>query len=102
VIAVIGIIPYIALQLKAVSTTFELLLQYPQVAAAAKGRTVALVALQSDAFLDALPEAALRVSACDSTPVTRRVLARMIAARARDRVEASAARPRRAARTVRT
>lgn len=31
VIAVIGVIPYIALQLKAVSTSFEILLQYPAV-----------------------------------------------------------------------
>jgi beta-glucosidase-like glycosyl hydrolase len=47
-------------------------------------RAVALVALQSDAFLDALPEAALRISACDSTPLTRRVVARTIAARLRE------------------
>ena len=47
-------------------------------------RTVALVALQSDAFLDAAPEAALRLSACDGTPVTRRAVARTIAARLRE------------------
>src|SRR5438093_725154 len=47
-------------------------------------RTVALVALQSDAFLDAVPEAALRLSACDGTPVTRRVVARTIAGRLRE------------------
>ncbi|TMQ47766.1 MAG: hypothetical protein E6K72_13680, partial [Candidatus Eisenbacteria bacterium] len=47
-------------------------------------RTVALVALQSDAFLDAVPEAALRLSACDGTPVTRRAVARTIAARLRE------------------
>jgi Na+/proline symporter/signal transduction histidine kinase len=43
VIAVVGIIPYIALQLKAVSTTFSLLLQYPDVVIP-KPRTVALLA----------------------------------------------------------
>ncbi len=42
-------------------------------------RACVLVALQGDAFLDALPEAALRVSACDATPLTRRVLARRLA-----------------------
>jgi hypothetical protein len=47
-------------------------------------RAVALVALQSDAFLEALPEAALRISACDSTPLTRRVVARTLAARLRE------------------
>jgi len=52
-------------------------------------RPVALVALQSDAFLEALPEAALRISACDPTPLTRRVVARTIAAKLR---EAAAAR----------
>src|SRR5688572_9768131 len=42
VIAVIGIIPYIALQLKAVSNSFILLLQYPEVVMPAKGEAVAL------------------------------------------------------------
>jgi len=46
-------------------------------------RPTVLLALQSDAFLDAVPEAALRISACDSTPLTRRVVARTIAARLR-------------------
>ncbi|MBE0625777.1 MAG: histidine kinase [Burkholderiales bacterium] len=36
VIAVVGIIPYISLQLKAVSSSFTILLQYPQVIAPAK------------------------------------------------------------------
>jgi Na+/proline symporter/nitrogen-specific signal transduction histidine kinase len=36
IIAVIGVIPYIALQLKAVSSSFTILLQYPEVAVAAK------------------------------------------------------------------
>ena len=36
IIAVIGVIPYIALQLKAVSSSFTILLQYPEVAAAAR------------------------------------------------------------------
>jgi len=42
VIAVVGIIPYIALQLKAVSASFEILLQYPEVVMPPKGRAVAL------------------------------------------------------------
>ena len=42
VIAVVGIIPYIALQLKAVSTSYLILLQYPQVVMPAKGQAVAL------------------------------------------------------------
>jgi beta-N-acetylhexosaminidase len=42
-----------------------------------------VVGLQSDGFLDALPEAALRVSASDATPLTRRVVARMLGERAR-------------------
>ncbi|HEX6703397.1 MAG TPA: sensor histidine kinase [Albitalea sp.] len=43
VIAVIGVIPYIALQLKAVSNSFILVLQYPEVVMPAKGRAVALI-----------------------------------------------------------
>jgi Na+/proline symporter/signal transduction histidine kinase len=42
VIAVVGIIPYIALQLKAVSTSFLVLLQYPAVVMPPKGQAVAL------------------------------------------------------------
>ena len=42
VIAVVGIIPYIALQLKAVSTSYLILLQYPQVVMPPKGQAVAL------------------------------------------------------------
>lgn len=42
------------------------------------GPTV-LVGLQNDAFLDQLPEAALRLSAADATPLTRRVVARELA-----------------------
>src|SRR5213594_5250110 len=41
VIAVIGVIPYIALQLKAVSNSFVLLLRYPDVVMPATGRAVA-------------------------------------------------------------
>ncbi|MBU3058957.1 sensor histidine kinase [Pseudomonas indica] len=51
-IAVIGVIPYIALQLKAVSTSFLLLLQYPEVAMPAKGQRVGL--LQDTALYVAL------------------------------------------------
>src|SRR6185436_17857985 len=43
VIAVIGILPYIALQLKAVSSSFLLLLQYPEVLMPAKGASVAVL-----------------------------------------------------------
>jgi len=46
-------------------------------------RPTALIGLQNDAFLDDLPEAALRVSAADATPVTRRVVARAIAGQLR-------------------
>jgi beta-N-acetylhexosaminidase len=46
-------------------------------------RPTALVGLQNDAFLDDLPEAALRVSAADATPLTRRVVARALAGRLR-------------------
>jgi beta-glucosidase-like glycosyl hydrolase len=42
-------------------------------------RPVALVGLQNDAFLDELPEAAVRISAGDATPLTRRVVARALA-----------------------
>ncbi len=41
-IAVVGIIPYIALQLKAVSASFEIMLQYPAVAMPPKGHAAAL------------------------------------------------------------
>jgi beta-glucosidase-like glycosyl hydrolase len=46
-------------------------------------RPTALIGLQSDTFLDDLPEAALRVSAADATPLTRRVVARTLARMAR-------------------
>ncbi|HJV70307.1 sensor histidine kinase [Ideonella sp.] len=52
VIAVIGIIPYIALQLKAVSSSFVILLQYPEVVMPPKGHAVAL--LQDTALYVAL------------------------------------------------
>jgi hypothetical protein len=42
-------------------------------------RPTVLIGLQSDAFLDDLPEAALRISAADATPLTRRVVARTLA-----------------------
>ncbi|MBI1796859.1 MAG: glycoside hydrolase family 3 protein [Candidatus Eisenbacteria bacterium] len=41
-------------------------------------RPTVLVGLQSDAFLDDVPEAALRISASDATPLTRRVVARTL------------------------
>lgn len=43
VIAVIGIIPYIALQLKAVSASFVILLQYPEVVMPARAKAVGLL-----------------------------------------------------------
>jgi len=42
VIAMVGIIPYIALQLKAVSTGFLILLQYPEIVMPARGQAVEL------------------------------------------------------------
>jgi beta-N-acetylhexosaminidase len=44
-------------------------------------RPTAVVAFQADAFLDSLPDAALRVSACDATPLTRKRVASLLAAR---------------------
>jgi hypothetical protein len=43
-------------------------------------RPTVVVGLQSDSFLADLPEAALRISAADATPLTRRVVARTLAA----------------------
>ncbi|HEY3216049.1 MAG TPA: glycoside hydrolase family 3 N-terminal domain-containing protein [Candidatus Eisenbacteria bacterium] len=51
-------------------------------------RPVALVGLQNDAFLEHLPEAALRISAADATPLTRRVVARALAKALRRAAEA--------------
>jgi beta-N-acetylhexosaminidase len=45
-----------------------------------RARPTVLVGLMNDSFLEALPEAALRVSALDATPLTRRVVARTVAA----------------------
>jgi len=42
VIAVVGILPYISLQLKAISTSFQILLQYPQIVMPQKIGSVAL------------------------------------------------------------
>lgn len=42
-------------------------------------RPTALLGLQNDAFLDQVPEASLRISAADCTPLTRRVVARRLA-----------------------
>jgi beta-N-acetylhexosaminidase len=43
-------------------------------------RPTVLVGLQNDRFLDRVPEAALRISAADCTPLTRRVVAERLAA----------------------
>lgn len=49
-----------------------------RIRANARQGPVAVLGLQNDAFLDDLPEAALRISAADSTPLTRRVAARRL------------------------
>jgi beta-glucosidase-like glycosyl hydrolase len=46
----------------------------------AASRPTVLVGLQNDRFLDHVPEAALRVSAADCTPLTRSIVARRLAA----------------------
>ena len=43
-----------------------------------RARPAVLVGLQNDAFLDALPEAAVRISAADATPLTRRAVAQAV------------------------
>ncbi len=48
--------------------------------AQAKSRPTVLVGLQNDRFLDQVPEALLRLSAADCTPLTRRVVAERLAA----------------------
>jgi hypothetical protein len=48
-----------------------------------RGVPLVLVGLQSDTFLDRVPEAALTISAADATPLTRRVVARRLAAERR-------------------
>jgi len=48
-----------------------------------------LIGLQNDAFLDDVPEAALRVSASDATPLTRTVVAERLAAEVRRAAEAA-------------
>jgi Na+/proline symporter/nitrogen-specific signal transduction histidine kinase len=58
-IAVVGIVPYIALQLKAVSASFEILLQYPLVVMPPKGQAVAI--WRDSAFYIALLLAAFTV-----------------------------------------
>ena len=50
-----------------------------KIRATCRARPTAVVGLQNDAFLDDLPEAALRISASDGTPLTRRVVARALA-----------------------
>jgi beta-glucosidase-like glycosyl hydrolase len=53
-------------------------------------RPTVLVGLQNDAFLEQLPEAALRISAADATPLTRRVVARTLLRHLRASAEARA------------
>ena len=49
-----------------------------------------LIGLQNDVFLDQLPEAALRISAPDATPLTQRVVSKRLAAAYRQASEARA------------
>ena len=49
-----------------------------------RARPTALVGLQNDSFLAEIPEAAFTLSAADCTPLTRRVVARRLAALARE------------------
>jgi len=51
--------------------------------ALAASRPLVLIGLQADAFLDDVPEAALRISAADATPLTRRAIAERIAGKMR-------------------
>src|SRR5262249_52984070 len=51
----------------------------PAPRAQATSRPLVLVGLQNDRFLDRVPEAALRISAADCTPLTRRVVAARLA-----------------------
>jgi len=46
-------------------------------------RATVLVGLQNDSFLEEIPEAALRLSAADCTPLTLRVVARTLSQRLR-------------------
>jgi Na+/proline symporter/signal transduction histidine kinase len=59
VIAVIGILPYISLQLKAISNSFTIVLQYPQIVM--PGKLEAVPALQDTALLVALILAAFTI-----------------------------------------
>ena len=59
IIAVVGIVPYISLQLKAVSTSFTLLLQYPDIVVPAK--LVAVPVVGDTAFWVALTLAAFTI-----------------------------------------
>jgi len=53
-------------------------------------RPTVLIGLQNDSFLDEVPEAAFKLSAADSTPLTRRVVARVLAGRLREAAGARA------------
>ena len=69
-----------AFDLVAVMTRRPLLqVEIERLRALCRERPTALIGLQSDAFLDDVPEAALRVSAADATPLTRRVVAGTLA-----------------------
>lgn len=73
-----------ALELAAIMTRRPVLdVELERLRALCRERPTVLVGLQSDTFLDDLPEAALRISAADATPLTRRVVARTLARMAR-------------------
>jgi beta-N-acetylhexosaminidase len=48
-----------------------------------RARRTVMIAMQNDAFLESVPDAAVRVSATDPTPLTRGVVARVLAERLR-------------------
>jgi beta-N-acetylhexosaminidase len=52
--------------------------QIERLRAECRARPTALVGLQNDRFLESVPEAALRISASDATPLTRRTVAQRI------------------------
>ncbi len=69
-----------ALELVAVASRLPLAAEETErLRALCRARPTVLLGLRNDAFLDDLPEAALRLSASDSTLVTRRVVARLVA-----------------------
>ena len=72
-----------AVELRAIMTRLPLPpAKVEELRVVARERPLVLVGLQNDGWLSLIPEAALRLSAADATPVTRRVVARVLAERA--------------------